>query len=97
LKGFTHSTRGNGITKQKQLNQHESTGINMNQHESVAAPQRLKEGQQTLRRLEIDALMVIQLAFYGTLNGTLMGFKWGFHGSLIYFNGISLGFISWDL
>jgi hypothetical protein len=69
----------------------------MNQHESVAAPQRLKEGQQTLRRLEIDALMVIQLAFYGTLNGTLMGFKWGFHGSLIYFNGISLGFISWDL
>ena len=41
----------------------------MNQHESVAAPQRLKEGQQTLRRLEIDALMVIQLAFYGTLNG----------------------------
>jgi hypothetical protein len=26
-----------------------------------------------------------------------MGFKWGFHGSLIYFNGISLGFISWDL
>ena len=70
-----------------------STWINMNQHESVAAPQRLKEGQQTLRRLEIDALMVIQLAFYGTLNGTLMGFKWGFHGSLIYFNGISLGFI----